>query len=179
MAMCLTEGLEQRFVRPKQESFVYFFCEANHDTQNNATSILRGIIWQLIRQNLTLGDYLVQKSQERGDKLLHSFDALWNLFTEIVVDQRCEVLYYIIDALDECDDESQMLILRQLKLSFSDRPWSQLTQKVRILMTSRPYQEISDYLHLFLLQDLANFEERDRDIEIFIEQKVSELDMHK
>ncbi|PLB43287.1 hypothetical protein P170DRAFT_419177 [Aspergillus steynii IBT 23096] len=179
MAMCLTEGLERRFVNLEQESFAYFFCEANHDTQNTATTILRGILWQLVRQNPILGDSLVQKFHERQDTLLRSFDALWTVFTEIIVDPRCGVSYCVIDALDECDNESQILILQQLKLSFLDQPWHEFTQNVRILITSRPYQEISEYLRLFPSQDLAKFEERARDIEVFIEKRVDELHKHK
>ncbi|KAE8314333.1 hypothetical protein BDV41DRAFT_575891 [Aspergillus transmontanensis] len=179
MAMCLTEGLEQHFDDHQQDSFAYFFCEANHDTQNTATSILRGILWQLIRQNPILGDCLSRRFRERKDTLLTSFDALWTLFTEIVIDPRCGVSFCIIDALDECDFESLMLILKQLKLSFFDRPSSQFTSNVRILITSRPYKEIETYLSIFPSRDLASFQEGRKDIEIFIEQKVSHLNMCK
>ncbi|KAE8151959.1 hypothetical protein BDV25DRAFT_138323 [Aspergillus avenaceus] len=179
MAMCLTEGLEQHFEDNEKESFTYFFCEANRDTQNTATSILRGILWQLIRQNPILGDSLVMRFRERQDTLLTSFDALWTLFTEIVLDPRCEVSFCIIDALDECDSESLMLFLKQVKLSFFDRPSSQFTSKVRILITSRPYKEIAMYLAVFPSRDLSTFEEGKEDIEIFIEQKVGDLSMCK
>ncbi|XHF98040.1 hypothetical protein AWENTII_001610 [Aspergillus wentii] len=179
MAMCLTEGLEQRFEGHKQDPFAYFFCEANHDTQNTATSILRGLLWQLVRQNPILGDCLVRRFRERKDTLLSSFDALWTTFTDIAVDPRCGVSYCIIDALDECDFESQMLILRQPKLSFFDRPSNQFTSNVRILITSRPYKEIATYLKLFPSRDLTTFEEGKRDIDIVIEQKVGDLDMCK
>ncbi|KAE8323671.1 hypothetical protein BDV39DRAFT_208654 [Aspergillus sergii] len=179
MAMCLSEGLEQHLDDHQQDSFAYFFCEANHDTQNTATSILRGILWQLIRQNPILGDCLARRFRERKDTLLTSFDALWTLFTEIVIDPRCGVSFCIIDALDECDFESLMLILKQLKLSFFDRPSSQFTSNVRILITSRPYKEIETYLSMFPSRDLASFQEGKKDIEIFIEQKVSDLNMCK
>ncbi|PYH30168.1 uncharacterized protein BO87DRAFT_400630 [Aspergillus neoniger CBS 115656] len=60
MAMCLTEGLEQQFNTDRKDgSFAFFFCEANHDTQNTATAILRGILWQQIRQNPILQDWLI------------------------------------------------------------------------------------------------------------------------
>ncbi|GKZ34190.1 hypothetical protein AbraIFM66950_004374, partial [Aspergillus brasiliensis] len=181
MAMCLTEGLERQFnTDRKEDSFAYFFCESNRDTQNTAIAILRGILWQLIRQNLVLQDWLVRSFRERNDTLFHSFDALWTVLIEIARDPRCGVVYCIIDALDECDSESQTRILEQLKLSFFDRPSKRFTSKVRILVTSRPYQEIASCLNCFPSRDIATFiEERQTDIEIFIRQKVSDLSMRK
>ncbi|GKZ26583.1 hypothetical protein AbraIFM66951_002818 [Aspergillus brasiliensis] len=181
MAMCLTEGLERQFnTDRKEDSFAYFFCESNRETQNTAIAILRGILWQLIRQNPVLQDWLVRSFRERNDTLFHSFDALWTVLIEIARDTRCGVVYCIIDALDECDSESQTRILEQLKLSFFDRPSKRFTSKVRILVTSRPYQEIASCLNCFPSRDIATFiEERQTDIEIFIRQKVSDLSMRK
>ncbi|OJJ65772.1 hypothetical protein ASPBRDRAFT_49483 [Aspergillus brasiliensis CBS 101740] len=181
MAMCLTEGLEHQFnTDRKEDSFAYFFCEANRDTQNTAVAILRGILWQLIRQNPVLQDELIRTFRERNDALVQSFDGLWTILTEIAVDPRCGVLYCIIDALDECDSGSQTRILEQLRLSFFDRPSKRFTSKVRVLVTSRPYPEIVSYFDFFPSRDIAIFvEEREKDIEIFIRQKVGELGLRK
>ncbi|GLB04460.1 hypothetical protein AtubIFM57258_010426 [Aspergillus tubingensis] len=181
MAMCLTEGLEQQFNTDRKDgSFAFFFCEANHDTQNTATAILRGILWQLIRQNPILQDWLVGRFRERNDTLLQSFEGLWTILTEIATDPRCKISYCIIDALDECDSGSQTRILEQLKLSFFDRPSERFTSRVRILITSRPYYEIASCLGFFPSRDIATFiEERKTDIQLFIQQKVGDLSTRK
>ncbi|KAH8889903.1 hypothetical protein GQ53DRAFT_794963 [Thozetella sp. PMI_491] len=123
-------------------------------------------------------DHLLPKYNERGAKLFESFDALWTIFTSAVADTATGRKYCIIDALDECDRESQDTLLRQFRQTFGHHS-SNVSSDVRILITSRPYPEIHQYLGQFANKNLASFKESKRDIEIFINKKVADIKTRK
>ncbi|KAH0489937.1 hypothetical protein TgHK011_001426 [Trichoderma gracile] len=118
MAIFLTEELPKVFSETDGKTLAYFFCDSNFDKQRSAISIVRGLLLQLIQQHPQLLDYLMPRYRERGEKLFESFDALWEIFMAIAGDQSTGQKYCIIDALDECDRESQEVLLRQLHDTF-------------------------------------------------------------
>jgi hypothetical protein len=65
--------------------------------------------------------FLLSRYEERKqkEKLFTSFDALWATLIEIGRDATSGGKYCIIDALDECDRESQSILLRQISQAFS------------------------------------------------------------
>ncbi|KAK0710162.1 hypothetical protein B0T26DRAFT_596694, partial [Lasiosphaeria miniovina] len=121
-------------------------------------------------------DYLLPKYNERGAELFKSFDALWTIFMAAAADKSTGRKYCIIDALDECDRESQNTLLQQLERSFQSQD---ISSNFRILVTSRPYSEIREYLEGFPNKDLASFSERQQDIDLFIKEKVADLAQRK
>jgi hypothetical protein len=77
--------------------------------------------------------------------------------------------------LDECDPESQEMLLEQLEETFGQHSASDLATNIRILITSRPYREIRESLEPFAKKDLASFSESKRDLELFIDEEVEGL----
>ncbi|ETR99709.1 hypothetical protein M419DRAFT_41584, partial [Trichoderma reesei RUT C-30] len=120
-------------------------------------------------------DYLLPRYRERGAKLFESFDALWEIFMTVAADQSTGHKYCIIDALDECDRGSQEVLLRQFHDTFDGNR----DLNLHILVTSRPYSEIQEYLGQFLNTDLAIFPNAARDIETCIEEKLAKLSQRK
>lgn len=175
LAIYLTEELLKSFSNMAGGTMVYFFCNSGFEKQKTATSVLRGLIHQLVGQHEQLLDYLLPKYLERGAKVFESFDALWEIFMTMATDQSTGRKYCIIDALDECDPGSQKTLLAQLE-SFQSQ---EVSLNVRILVISRPYSEIREILHMFPNVDLASFPERQKDIELFIEEKVNYLAKRK
>ncbi|KAL7812767.1 hypothetical protein V8C26DRAFT_406512 [Trichoderma gracile] len=175
MAIFLTEEMPKVFSETDGKTLAYFFCDSNFDKQRSAISVVRGLLLQLIQQHPQLLDYLIPRYRERGEKLFESFDALWEIFMAIAGDQSTGQKYCIIDALDECDRESQEVLLRQLHDTFDGgRDLS-----VHILITSRPYSEIQEYLGQFPNTDLAIFPNAAQDIETCIEEKLAKLSQRK
>jgi NACHT domain len=176
MSIFLAEELSKIFSTATGRTLAYFFCDSSFEEQRTATAILRGLLLQLLQQHPQLLSYVLPKYNERGAKLFESFDALWTIFTSMAADKATGRKYCIIDALDECDLESQETLLRQLRQTF-EHPNSDLSSSIRILMTSRPYEEIRRYLGRppFLSKDLASFQESRRDIESFITKRVASL----
>jgi hypothetical protein len=169
MAISLVEQLAEIFATTQGRTLAYFFCDSNFDTRKTATSIVRGLILQLLQQHPPLLEYVLPKHLERGAKVFESFEALWTIFTNIGADKNTGRKYCIIDALDECDPESQEMLLGQLNETFGQHSSSDLLSNIRILITSRPYREIRESLEPFAKKDLASF----------IDEKVEDLKKRK
>ncbi|KAH6975574.1 vegetative incompatibility protein HET-E-1 [Ilyonectria destructans] len=176
MAIFLTEELATAFSTTDAKTLAYFFCDSGFDQRKTAISIVRGLLLQLIQQHPQLLDYLLPKYNEREAELFKSFDALWTIFMDAAADQNTGRKYCIIDALDECDRESQGILLRQLQETFRSR---NAPQNIRILITSRPYPEIREYTEEFANRDLASFPEAKQDLDRCIEERTAHLAKRK
>ncbi|KAG9236930.1 hypothetical protein BJ875DRAFT_503024 [Amylocarpus encephaloides] len=75
----------------------YFFCQATDSRLNNATAVLRGLIYLLIDQQPSLISH-VQKRYDQGGK---------NPFEDPSLQSGA---YLIIDALDECETDLPLLL---------------------------------------------------------------------
>lgn len=172
LAIFLTDILSTGFSATDGKTLAYFFCDSAFDTRRTATSIVRGLLLQLIQQHPPLLGYVLEKYNERKSKLFESFDALWAIFISAAADKNTGRKYVIIDALDECESDSQRTLLHQLRDTFHspDAP-----SNVRVLVTSRPYPEIRKYLGGFTCMDFACFPDAKWDIEQCIKERVTQL----
>lgn len=174
MVIYLTEKLSIDFKAMENKTLAYFFCDASFEKRRTATSIIRGLLYLLVQKHRNLlSEYILPKYEERGDQLFTSFDALWTVFIAAAADQDTGRKYCIIDALDECDNDSKDILLRQLHETFhcQENPPPNLS----ILITSRPYPEIGEYLQDFANADLSSFYEARQDIERCIRERVYDL----
>jgi ATP:corrinoid adenosyltransferase len=172
MALYLTEELPTALLNMEGAMLAYFFCDSGFHTRKTATSVVRGLLYQLIGQHQQLLSHILPNYRVRGAELFTSFDALWKIFMAMVADPSIGRTYCIIDALDECDKESQQSLLQQLEETFQSRD---VSPNVRILVTSRPYPEIRESLQMFPNIDLTSFSEGQRDIDLCIEERVNHL----
>ncbi|KAI1115874.1 hypothetical protein F5Y14DRAFT_409581 [Nemania sp. NC0429] len=172
MAIFITEELSKYFAATDSKTLAYFFCDSGSTKQNSATAVIRGLLLQLVQQKPQLLDYLLPRYQERGEKLFQSFDALWDIFMAIVGDEASGQKYVVIDALDECDRESQEMLMSQFEEILGSES---VSSNLRILITSRPYEEIRAYLDSFMNKNLASFAEGRRDVHRCIEERVDNL----
>ncbi|KAK2600176.1 hypothetical protein QQS21_005121 [Conoideocrella luteorostrata] len=176
LAMFLTDALSTNFSTTDGNTLAYFFCDSAFNTRRTATSVVRGLLLQLIQQHPQLLNHVMPKYKQRGAKLFDSFDALWIMFISAAADAATGQKYCIIDALDECEPESQTILLHQIRETFQspDAPIN-----VRILVTSRPYSEIAEFLEGFVNKNLASFFEIEQDINLFIDERATELAKRK
>ncbi|KAJ5817200.1 WD40 repeat-like protein [Penicillium robsamsonii] len=179
MAITLAEEI------PKQQDFVnddrilaYFFCDSAHETRRTVTAILRGLLYQFQKQRPHFLEHFLAKFSERGESIFDSFDALWSIFTQIIDDKLTGHKYCVIDALDECDDNSQHIFLTQLDHYYRETP-KEHENKLHILITSRPYPEIYEHLRFFRHKDLSQYHQRKQDIKQMISEKVQNLKQKK
>ncbi|KAF6824006.1 ankyrin domain protein, partial [Colletotrichum plurivorum] len=174
MSMFLAEALSENFSKTPNKTLAYFFCDSGYDTRKTATSLVRGLLLQLVQQHPRLIEHVLPKHVERGTRAFDSFDAVWAMFMKACADTATGRKYCIVDALDECAQDEQITLLKQIKQTFGrDRSGGKLN--VSLLITSRPYSEISEHLDAFPNKNLASFEDSRRDIDKFIDEKVADL----
>ncbi|KAL4982172.1 quinon protein alcohol dehydrogenase-like superfamily [Aspergillus falconensis] len=157
----------------------FFFCQNTDPNLNNATAVLRGLIYQLAVKNRSLLSYIHDAYDSRGQSLFddhNAFFALSKILSKMLDDPNIPDVYLIIDALDECQtDLEQLLELLMQHVSSS---------RLRCLVSSRPRSEIrnslansNNYTELDLgrnaLQEVTEVVEEyiDREIEDLAKQK--------
>jgi NACHT domain len=180
MAITLVEELPNTpFFASGQKLLAYFFCDSSSEDRTTATGILRGLLYQLVRQQPELLRLILPKYNDRKERLFSSFDSLWGVFMDVVNDPSTGKKYIIIDALDECESRSQETLLKQFKQSFHPSTSGYAAPNIRILITSRPHPEITEYLEQFNNKDISSFDESKRDMELFISERVAQLKARK
>jgi hypothetical protein len=130
-------------------NITFFFCQAIRDHLNNATAVLRGLIYMLVKQQPLLMSYLRETYEDGKQRFegVNAWIALREILNKMLADPKLEKTYIFIDALDECtSDLSLLLNFIQHSLSHptvkwvvSSRNWqsiekelNQATQKVRL-----------------------------------------------
>lgn len=120
----------------------YFFCQATDSRINNATAVLRGLIYLLLDQQPSLLSHVRSEYDRAGETLFqdaNTWDALSRIFTNILRDPSLRKTNFLIDALDECvTDLPQLLDLIAQKSSGYPR--------VKWIVSSRNWPEIEERL---------------------------------
>lgn len=116
-------------------SVSYYFCQGTgYRKRNNATAILRGLLWMLLVQQPRLIRHLRSRHKYAGSSLfagVNAFVAMSEALESMLQDPTMTPAYLVVDALDECDESLESLvdlIFRSLRLS----------DKIRWLVSSRP-----------------------------------------
>jgi hypothetical protein len=137
----LTARSETHFNEPLLS---YFFCRGTETRLNTATSVLRGLIWMLLRQERSLIHHL-DEFRDLGSKLFedhNSFYSLKDVLQNMLQDKALTRCYLIIDALDECNSgEPGLLEL----LPLVSETWEKC-DRVKWLLSSRNIRDIESTL---------------------------------
>ncbi|KAH7150611.1 NACHT domain-containing protein [Fusarium sp. MPI-SDFR-AT-0072] len=134
MLLC---GIVKELEKQGKKLLAYFFCQAADSRINNATAMLRGLIYLLPDQQPSLVSHVKKRYKNVGKRLFEDVNA-WLALSEIFEDIFAETLrdstLLIIDALDECLTGYQRLLDWIVKIS-SEFPREKLDntkQKVRL-----------------------------------------------
>jgi hypothetical protein len=91
----------------------FFFCQATDARINNATAVLRGLLYLLVKQQQSLVSHIRESYDDSGKQRfegVNAWVALSKIFTNILEDPRLRSTYLIIDALDECTTDLSLLL---------------------------------------------------------------------
>lgn len=156
-------------------NLAYFFCQATDSRINNATAVLRGLLYMLVDQQPSLVSHIRRKHDHAGKALFENASAwvaLSEIFTNILRDPSLNSTYFIIDALDEC-------IAGLPKLLDFIVQNSCISTRVKWIVSSRNWSEIEERLetagHKVRLCLEVNAELISTAIDIFIRHKVLQL----
>ncbi|KAK4904289.1 hypothetical protein LTR49_026232 [Elasticomyces elasticus] len=120
----------------------YFFCQATDRRLDNATAVLRGLIFMLTRQQPSLVSYVQAEYDVAGKSLFEDMNArvaLTRILRSMLADPRLHGAYMAIDALDECSADFGHLL--QLIVTTSSN-----TSCLKWIVSSRNYPYIETEL---------------------------------
>jgi hypothetical protein len=159
----------------KEDLLCYFFCQATDSRINNATAVLRGLLYLLVDQQPLLISHVRKKYDSAGQALFedtNAWVALSKVFTNILEDPSLNSTYLIVDALDECIADLPNLLNFFVKHSST-------SSRVKWIVSSRNWPDIEERLelagHKVRLSLELNAESVSAAVSVFIEEKVSEL----
>ncbi|KAM5365925.1 hypothetical protein ACJZ2D_010758 [Fusarium nematophilum] len=177
MAVYLTETFSSIFTADTGKILAYFFCNSNDQKRNTAEGILRGLLWQIFQSHPELlSDDVRQRYKNRGKVIFENFVTLWDLLEGVATNTKHHV-FCIIDALDECDEDSRNdLLLKQIDQTFK-HPSPAI--KLSFLILSRPDPKIHYFLGEFRHRDLESFPQSGKDVERYIDQQLKQLSKRK
>ncbi|KAK4166819.1 NACHT domain-containing protein [Cladorrhinum sp. PSN259] len=170
MLLCgIIDGLEQA-VRADSHNLAYFFCQATDSRINNATAVLRGLIYLLTCWQPRLLLYLPENTYASDDAM--AWVVLSKALFKILEDPNLKITYLVIDALDEC-------VIDQPKLLSLIVQISSVSARVRLIASSRNWVQIEKQLAAITQQSKLslelNAESVTAAVEAFIQHKVLHL----
>ncbi|KAF2007834.1 WD40 repeat-like protein [Amniculicola lignicola CBS 123094] len=141
MLLCgIINDLEKSLART--EILSYFFCQATDSRINNATAVLRGLLYMLVAQQPSLVSHIRKKHDHAGKAVFegaNAWFALSEIFTNMLEDPIVDRMYLVTDALDECiTDLPKLLDLVVQRSSVSSR--------VKWIVSSRNLPDIEEQL---------------------------------
>ncbi|KAL6890901.1 hypothetical protein GGI43DRAFT_415083 [Trichoderma evansii] len=177
MLLCnIIDELNSMIESKHQEAYTlsYFFCQASDLRTNNAAAVLRGLNHMLADRQPILLSHARSRYDQVGDQLFTngtSLGALSKILSKIVRDRRLNDTYVIIDALDECTKDRDLLIDLIAQLSAEN-------SKIKWLVSSRNLRDIEEGFAMAQKLEIS-LELNDRSIStalgMYIQHKVVEL----
>ncbi|KAH6652703.1 hypothetical protein BKA67DRAFT_567292 [Truncatella angustata] len=158
----------------------YFFFKDDFDDQRTLEGALCCILHQLFTQKpVLLSDEILENFREEGEQLFTSFPKLWDILMGATRNQNHGEIICIIDALDECMDQTHLA--NALTQHYSK---GKGMSTLKLLVTSRPYLRIQRHFqnlkqsHPTIHLSGESQEETDKiaqEIAITINQRIEEL----
>ena len=175
MISLISEVSERLSNRPGSNVLAYFFCQNTSNDLNTAISVLRGLIYLLVDQEKGLIRHVRKSYDKAGKRMFEDENALYALqmvLKDILADPSLENVYFMVDALDECD--STILDL----LKWISKMDSQVSYKIKWLTTSRNQPALKERLgrgHQLHTSLELNSSHVARAVDNFVDYKVKEL----
>lgn len=137
----------------------FFFCQATDSRINNATAVLRSLIYLLVKKHPPLISHILDSYDAEG-KYFEGENAWWalsNIFDGIIQDPRLQDTYLIVDALDECVKDLPWLLAFIVKRSSA-------SPRVKWIVSSRDWPLIKELLDTAIEKVTLRLELNDKSI---------------
>jgi len=181
LARCIIDDdLPKAFPNTSPKRILYYFFKDTNPEQRSAARAISTILHQLFDYQPCLIRHAIPSYRRIGPALSTSFPKLWSIFTAAALDPLAGHLTCVLDALDECAEQKEMIeALEEFCLEHQPR-FSE--SRLKFLLTSRPYFDIRSRFNK-LLQASDNIELAGNDesasikteIDIVIKSKVAKF----
>lgn len=125
IAMALVDDLHSRVELDPKSFMGYFFCDTTSSRRNTLLdvmkSMLRQILSQLLSQKSKTTINFLNEFNGKGESMFISVEAVWVQLQKVISWGLLENIYFVIDALDECDDVSIDIFLTLLLANIDSR----------------------------------------------------------
>ena len=171
MAFLVDELRQRNEHQLPQPKICYHYCQ--DDETGNAICIFSALILSLLEQlsglKKTFFDWYKQVAAFGNFEPATSIKKLEE-FLVMTFETLDRPLYILVDGLDECDRATQKALIKASKI------WSQKTSRLKIVLSSRPQEEILDQLGEMPKIDITSNADRDNLIaEKTVETRLSHL----
>lgn len=172
MLLC---GIIKKLELDNPRTSAYFFFQATEGRINTAMAALRSLIYLLVKNQPHLISHVRSRYDDTGIQLFtdgNRWEALSKIFDGILNDAFLKTRYIIIDALDECIEDQDILLgfIIQKSASFSNVKW---------IVSSRNWPDIEKHLdtaiHKVKLHLELNPESISAAVNVYILFKVDQL----
>lgn len=132
-------GGEVLTVSPELPTVCYFFFKDGDPNRTDGAKAMCAILHQLIMQQPHLYKHTMSDFKYKNEKFLTDFDALWNAFMRAATDPLNGELICVLDALDECQEQSRKALIGKLVKFYRSRDsLSNGRPTLKFFVTSRP-----------------------------------------
>lgn len=176
LSLFLVEKLREK-QKTHEYTLAFYFCDNKNSQRRTATSILRGLLLQLITANRALFGLIEADYKRIGKTFFEEFAALWTAFQTILRQEDAGRFYLILDALDECNEPSLTHFVKLLAITFGDYTTNQ-NVNAQLFITSREEDAIKRQLSgVTTCLPIGSLQVKD-DLRKYVDAKVKELKLH-
>ncbi|KAK4076983.1 uncharacterized protein Triagg1_3950 [Trichoderma aggressivum f. europaeum] len=171
IACFLIENLEEQAASQPSIILIHHFCDYKDDgPRNSALGIIRCILYQLLKKQPHLFQWIKTKYQHRHERLplVSNLDGLWAVFLQLLQNCDGKDVYILIDALDECDEASRIALsglIAEIPVSVS----------VKVLITARSEVDIEGTAEIVGRHLRVDSGQINTDLAAFIDSRLVEL----
>ncbi|MCJ1269980.1 Ankyrin-2 [Lobaria immixta] len=184
LSIFLAEELERTAKHSQYILFLQYFCDNKDEKRKTATTIIRGLIFQLLQSRKKLFDHILPSFKIQKESLFagSSFETLWRIFESMIRDPILGTTYCVLDGLDECDEASLEVLLGKFAALFSAKFNESSVCHLNLIVVSRDLPDfipelLSSFPRIRLDPDADT--KISKDINTFIEVKVKKLSVDK
>lgn len=121
----------------------YFFFKEGGEGRMDGAHALSAILHQLFQHPLTsnLISHALPSHKIHAKALTQKMEVLWQILIDCAEFSSADIIC-VLDALDECREDSAQQLLSTIKKSYSQHDQLLRPCKLKFLITSRPYEDI-------------------------------------
>lgn len=128
---------------PQRITVCFFFFDGTSKERSRLNNCLRAILHQLFLANPLLIRHVAHAREEyetKRPRMQEDLDMLWRIFLQVTADKDFGSAICVIDAVDECEEDGQMWLVRHLKdlCSVNRGQGGTPARSLKFLLTSRP-----------------------------------------
>lgn len=130
----------------------HFFFKDGDQRRMNSTNALCAILHQLFTKDSSgsLIEHALPIYRKNSEKLMENFSDLWRILENCARSSNAGEIVCLLDALDECNRDSRMELIKQLKNFYAGQAkLPSRPSKLKFFITSRPYDDLEASFRVF------------------------------